>query len=463
MSNNNDNWINAIKQKADQASRKVPEGSWEAIAKSLPHQAPVRRNRAFFTPSMWKGVAAAAAVAIAVTTGLFILDNEQQPQKLATTIPSKPIENGVSKPANSDSSTVSTVTPTFTPQLAQNTTVKPAKAHHSLHSTTKVSPTHFSTNTHHAKKQTVNNEREPADNYPYFDEEQLAYEFNSNELNVNEFNPDEYFYDLETMQALGELYAEYDNVMNQEAMEPWKAFSDSTYQQHLVFDANARKAAREKMALTKHHKKTNMLLAAYGNGLISSDRNNSESGSSAAMMAPAVTHNPNMMMAPGVTPKVAPPVNYSYHHHMPITVGVTASKRILGNLYGNVGLNFTSMSSDVTPDNGSHEFKQNIKLVGLPFGIKWNFWRYRGLSTFIGGEGLVERVVSAKFNNECWTIKRLQWSVHAIAGAQYNFNRHIGIYIEPKLSHYITTLPLNTLRNEHPLNFNLQLGISFDF
>jgi len=288
------------------------------------------------------------------------------------------------------------------------------------------------------------------------------YEFN----NDYDFNPDEYFYDLETMKALEELYAEYDNAMNQEAMQPWKAYTDSTYQQHLVYDANARRDARRKMALTKPRKKQTMLLAAYGNGMISTDHNSIVNGSSAQMLAPAATSNPGMMMAPaapGVTPKVAPPVNYSYHHHMPLTAGITFNKRIVKNLYGSVGLNFTSMSSDVTPDNGSKPFDQNVKLIGLPFGVKWNFWQYKGLKTFVGGEALVEKVVSAKFNNESVTIKRLQWSVHATAGLQYNFTRHFGVYLAPKLSHYITTMPLNTQRNEHPLNFNLQLGLSFDF
>ena len=268
------------------------------------------------------------------------------------------------------------------------------------------------------------------------------------------------------MQALEELYAEYDNAMNQDAMQPWNNYSDSTYQQHLVYDANARRVAREKMAIHNRDEEPTLAMAAYGNGLISGDRNATVNGSSSALMAPSAPSNPSMMMAPaapGITSNVAPPVNYEYHHHMPITVGLTMSKRIVGNLYGNVGLNFTSMSSDVTPDNGAPEFKQNIKLVGLPFGVKWNFWHYKGLSTFVGGEGLVERVVSAKFNNESLTIKRLQWSVHATAGMQYNFTRNIGIYLQPKLSHYITTMPLNTQRNEHPLNFNLQMGLSVDF
>lgn len=209
-----------------------------------------------------------------------------------------------------------------------------------------------------------------------------------------------------------------------------------------------------------------MLVAAYGNGMLSTDRNSTVSGSSAPMLVPPPSSQPGMMLAPaapGTSPSVAPPVNYDYHHHMPLTFGLTFNKRIVGNLYGNVGLNFTLMSSDVTPDNGGSTFKQNIKLIGLPFGVRWNFWRYKGLSTFVGAEGMVERVVDASFGKDDVTIKRLQWSAHAIAGVQYNFTKHVGIYVEPKLSHYITTLPLNTLRNEHPFNFNLQMGLSIDF
>ena len=513
MSNNiESNWIEAIKQKAEQATREVPEGAWEAISKSLPQQAPKESStkRGRVAPRMWKAIAAAASVAIVATVGITLLNNnEQQPQEQLAKIAEKPKPtpqpqllaknvadttsiNPQAVPATATPAAATTALPSNTGQLlAKNTPAqhqpksvapkpldlhntqlaatlptlsKPEststfKRHRSSHpqATPAATPKHLN----EEPQQPYLNEQE---NMLYANEDGIypEYEFN----NDYDFNPDEYFYDLETMKALEELYAEYDNAMNQEAMQPWKAYTDSTYQQHLVYDANARRDARRKMALTKPRKKQTMLLAAYGNGMISTDHNSIVNGSSAQMLAPAATSNPGMMMAPaapGVTPKVAPPVNYSYHHHMPLTAGITFNKRIVKNLYGSVGLNFTSMSSDVTPDNGSKPFDQNVKLIGLPFGVKWNFWQYKGLKTFVGGEALVEKVVSAKFNNESVTIKRLQWSVHATAGLQYNFTRHFGVYLAPKLSHYITTMPLNTQRNEHPLNFNLQLGLSFDF
>ena len=463
MSNNidNNNWIEAIKQKADQTTREVPEGTWEAIAKSLPKQPKLVKHyssqpkRNYFSSRMWKAIAAAAAVAIVATTGFFIIqDDNNIPESgpiAQTPRPTQVIKSVPVDSASTDSTHVSPQIPVPQATLAQNKTTtsslpKPAVSH----STPSVSKNHSIAN----QEQNIKPEEE--------------YLNNDFEDEMAEFDPEEYFYDIETMQALEELYAEYEDAMNQEAMDPWKSYSDSSYHQHLTYDANARRVTREKLSrYSNKKKKPTLLMAAYGNGLISSDHDATVNSSSNPMLAPAAGGNNSAMMmapaAPGMSNTVAPPINYKYHHHMPLTAGLTFNKRIVGNLYGNLGVNFTSMTSDVTPDNGAPEFKQKIMLVGLPFGVKWNFWRYRGLSTFIGAEGLMERVVSAKFNDESVTIKRLQWSIHATAGLQYNFSKHVGIYLAPKLSHYITTMPLNTIRNEHPLNFNLQLGISIDY
>ena len=455
MSNNidNNNWLEAIKQKAQDATRDVPEGTWEAIAKSVGQQAaPAQKVR--IAPRLWRAVAAAAVVAIVATTGFFLLDRGKPGETSSDSRPlaKTKIDEKAKTPAPGSEQQPATTGETL---LAQDNSNQPQPT---------IPPVYDK-----PPKQNYDNRTSTVDKTEIINNELLAANFNE-PIDLadypNEFDPENYYYDIETMLALEELYNQYDNAMNQDAMEPWKSYTDSTYQEYLVYDANARRVAREKMRLTKPGKKSTMLLAAYGNGLVSTDRNSTMSGSSAQMLLPPSTPPSDMMLAPaapGVTPKVAPPVNYDYHHHMPLTFGLTFNKRIVGNLYGNVGLNFTSMTSDVTPDNGKEAFKQDIKLIGLPFGVRWNFWRYKGLSTFVGGEGMVERVVDASFGKEDITIKRLQWSVHAMAGMQYNFTKHVGIYIEPKLSHYITTMPLNTLRNEHPFNFNLQMGLSVDF
>lgn len=465
MSNNinNNDWLDALKQKAQEATREVPEGTWEAIAKSVNKQAatasaPATRIAPRF---WWRAAAAAAVVALLATTGFIFLNKRSGQFELIAT----PQLGG-----NNPSVVADNQTPDQQ-QSAGNDDQLLAQDNSSQAQPPAASPRVIDQDHRQNRDNIVETKSRTASETGLIEEVLIAN--NSSEIidladYPNEFDPENYYYDIETMLALEELYNQYDNAMNQEAMEPWKSYVDSTYQEYLVYDANARRLAREKMRLTKPGKKSTMLLAAYGNGLVSTDRNNTVNGSSAQMLLPQSTTPSGMMLAPaapGMTTgsNVAPPVNYDYHHHMPLTFGLTFTKRIVGNLYGNVGLNFTSMISDVTPDNGGDTFKQNIKLIGLPFGVRWNFWKYKGLTTFVGGEGMVERVVDASFGNDDVTIKRLQWSVHATAGAQYNFTKHVGIYIEPKLSHYITTMPLNTLRNEHPFNFNLQMGLSIDF
>ena len=68
MSNNinNNDWLEAIKQKAQNATHEVPEGTWEAISKSVGKQAaPAQKGR--IAPRLWKVAAAAAVVAIVAT------------------------------------------------------------------------------------------------------------------------------------------------------------------------------------------------------------------------------------------------------------------------------------------------------------------------------------------------------------------------------------------------------------
>ena len=127
MSNNMDNnWIEAIKKKADQATREVPQGTWEAISNSLPQQSSRSIKRGAIAPRLWKAIAAAACVAIAVTTGLiFINDNEQsQPQQFSQQ-PQKQQKELTAKADNTVDTTQNDSTPTsanpIIPNLAQTT------------------------------------------------------------------------------------------------------------------------------------------------------------------------------------------------------------------------------------------------------------------------------------------------------------------------------------------------------
>ena len=60
--------------------------------------------------------------------------------------------------------------------------------------------------------------------------------------------------------------------------------------------------------------------------------------------------------------------------------------------------------------------------------------------------------------------KKLQWSVLASLGAQFNITDHFGIYAEPGVIYYFDDgTNISTIRKEKPFNVNLQIGLRFGF
>lgn len=247
---------------------------------------------------------------------------------------------------------------------------------------------------------------------------------------------------------------------NRSALKPWKDYNDRAYRDYIALNRTVSGIVSAEGINEKPKDKHRTMLNLTGGGLLASASGSSMvQGQTRPLMSPA-----KAPAAPQKEPAAQEkPADYSYNHHLPLTFGIHASHSLYGNLYASLGVNFTYMHSDVTDVASGSSFSQNIKLIGVPFGLKWNFWRWHGLSTYVGGEGLAERVVGARFNGEDVSIKRWQWSVHALAGAQYNFSRRFGVFIEPRVAHYITTMPISTQRDQHTFNFNLQMGLSLDF
>lgn len=157
------------------------------------------------------------------------------------------------------------------------------------------------------------------------------------------------------------------------------------------------------------------------------------------------------------------PKHYSYKHKQPISVGLKFSKHLPHNLALSIGINYTLLRSDVLEEDTRREFSQKLQFVGIPLGVNWTFARYKRLSAYVGAEAEAERCVDARFDGESKSIKKIQWSIHGLAGARLALTDNLSIYAEPKISHYITELPLKTIRDEHDVNFNLQVGLTFNY
>lgn len=169
--------------------------------------------------------------------------------------------------------------------------------------------------------------------------------------------------------------------------------------------------------------------------------------------------------------------NTKVEHRMPVTFG--ASLRFeLDEKWGiETGVTYTLLSTDLrSGSNDSYiEEEQRLHYVGIPLKVDRRLWSNKRFEVYASAGGMVEKCVSAtmhqagivdqkdgKATDEKITVKPLQWSLSAAAGAQFKITEQVGIYAEPGVAYYFDDgSKWQTIRKEHPFNFNIQLGVRF--
>ena len=67
-------------------------------------------------------------------------------------------------------------------------------------------------------------------------------------------------------------------------------------------------------------------------------------------------------------------------------------------------------------------------------------------------------------SSESLKVNPLQWSLSSAVGAQFKLSKMMGIYAEPGVAYYFKDgSEVQTIRKEHPFNFNIQLGIRLSY
>lgn len=153
----------------------------------------------------------------------------------------------------------------------------------------------------------------------------------------------------------------------------------------------------------------------------------------------------------------------SYNHHQPIGFGLSVRKEFSHGLSLESGVNYTLLRSDIRLRYASEDIGQQLHFIGIPLRMNWRFLQRGGFSLYIGAGGMVEKCISAKQGSRSVAEKRLQWSAHGVAGAEYRFAGLVGLYFEPEASYYFTATSLPTARTDTPLTLTLRLGVRFSF
>ena len=216
----------------------------------------------------------------------------------------------------------------------------------------------------------------------------------------------------------------------------------------------------EKNPTQRHNKKLSMNLYASG-GMSSWNGRNGVQMSSSMQQKFAFTRGGPVYLAD---------YEERQDHKQPISFGLTLSYPLTKRLSLSTGAVYTRLSSDFLTLAQNHQIKRHqvLHYVGIPLNLQFSVWQWHGLEAYLTAGGQVDWNVSAKANTDGIDQKmdkdRAQWSLGGSLGVQYHIVPQIGLYAEPGIRYYFNNgSSISNFYKDKPTNFNLQLGLRFDF
>ena len=172
------------------------------------------------------------------------------------------------------------------------------------------------------------------------------------------------------------------------------------------------------------------------------------------------------------------PMTEYTHYNLPVSFALSFRKSISRHWGVSAGLQYTYLSSESSIGEDSKWVKrQKFHYIGLSVKLDRRLYTTRTFSFYTTGGGTIDKSVSGKLeqdfivqkekiysSTESLKIKPLQFSIHAALGIQYNINPTLGAFIEPGAAFYFKDGSFkNTIRDEYPFHFNLQLGVRWNY
>ena len=227
----------------------------------------------------------------------------------------------------------------------------------------------------------------------------------------------------------------------------------------------------------RSHSGSGWSMTVYGeNGVAQKNNNN---GNPYLMSDAAVANSPAyfgekvFMSSPLMQNQLKAIGNMDYtdevKHHHPISAGVQVGYNLTKRLRLTTGVVYTYTSSDfIGASRGSRvESTQKLHYLGIPLNLNYGVWKANRFHTYVtvGGEGDVNIKNHTETDGVETSSKRdrMQWSVNAAVGAQYDFMPQLGIYVEPGAKYYFDNgSQIENAFKDKKFNFNLQLGLRWN-
>ncbi len=164
-------------------------------------------------------------------------------------------------------------------------------------------------------------------------------------------------------------------------------------------------------------------------------------------------------------------------HHMPLTIGLRASRAVNDRLTVGTGLSYTCLKSDVIrqSDISTSEWTVRTHYVSIPLKADYRLFS-AGRLDFYGTAGVgmdipVKTEVSGGKGRDLSgtaapsaTSASVQFSLTIGAGMQYPLTQGVSVYVEPSVEcHFGEDSSVPTLWDEHPVTFSLPVGLRFSW
>lgn len=187
-----------------------------------------------------------------------------------------------------------------------------------------------------------------------------------------------------------------------------------------------------------------------------------------------LTSTPRKMVNDGrmMAPK---PGAYTAQHDFPVTFGVQVGVAIIPRLDIQTGLSYTFLRSKFDYYNKNEIKNQQCHYLGIPLMLSYRFVDRSIVKCYASAGGMLEKGLVQDVetledglltNKEKNSIAGVQWSIAANVGVSISLYKGLNLYVEPGCSWYIPnskTPQPETKRTELPINFNLAMGLRFNF
>ncbi len=216
-----------------------------------------------------------------------------------------------------------------------------------------------------------------------------------------------------------------------------------------------------------------------GNSTVSNGYRNFKIGANPFAVIPGKTDWTHNAMANIMLNNLNTSTMTDIKHHLPVRVGASVNYALTDRWGLESGLAYTVLASDLRSGsaNDYYETEQKLHYLGIPLKVNFKIWGNEHFSVYAAAGGMMEIPVAGQsktdyINNghvvendsESVNPKRLQWSISADVGAQYNISSVVGVYVEPGVGYYFDDgSDVLTLYKEKKLAFDFQLGVRFNF